>query len=174
VPPGRPGVLSAKFGRNSRIQSSGNVLRERIGGSFPLQPRIVAMFRALPFLAIVVILYNVIVLFTNVSLDGDVFKVGLPSGADWNVTTAHMLISLAVILLFIELLIATASRAMSMLNHGLSMVVFIVCVLEFVLVRGCGTSVFFIITLINLIDVVAGYSISIVTARRDIALGHDT
>jgi hypothetical protein len=83
-----------------------------------------------------------------------------------------MLIFLAILLLFVELLMATAARSVSMLNHGLSMVVFIVCVLEFVLVRACGTSVFFALLLITLVDVVAGYSISIVTARRDIALGH--
>jgi hypothetical protein len=129
------------------------------------------MLRAFPFLLIVVLIYNVIVLFTNTSLDGEAFRFRLPSGADWQVTAGHLLIFLAIVLLFVEMMIATAARAVSILNHGLSMVVFIVCVLEFVLVRACGTSVFFAIMLITLVDVVAGYSISIVTARRDIALG---
>ena len=93
-----------------------------------------------------------------------------------NLTLAPLLMpsftfAMALILLFVEMMIATASRAVSILNHGLSMVVFIVCVLAFVLMPSCGNSVFFLLLLINLVDVVAGYSISIVTARRDIALG---
>ena len=127
--------------------------------------------RAFPFLAIVVALYFLVVLFTGSGLAGVWFRMTLPSGAQWVVTTGDVLLILALILLFVEMMIATASRAVSILNHGLSMVVFIVCVLAFVLMPSCGNSVFFLLLLINLVDVVAGYSISIVTARRDIALG---
>jgi hypothetical protein len=61
----------------------------------------------------------------------------------------------------------------SVVNHGLSLLVFLVCVIEFLLVRGCGTPEFLFITLMTLIDVVAGYTISIGTARRDLAFDRE-
>ena len=45
--------------------------------------------------------------------------------------------------------------------------------IEFILVQGCGTPEFLFITLIVAIDVIAGYSISVRLARRDLALGAD-
>ena len=43
-------------------------------------------------------------------------------------------------------------------------------VAEFAVLKGFGTSTFFLITLMCLFDVVAGYTVSIVTARRDLAV----
>jgi hypothetical protein len=51
----------------------------------------------------------------------------------------------------------------------MSTAVFIVALVEFLIVREAGTAVFLILTTICLIDVVAGYTVSIRTARRDIA-----
>jgi hypothetical protein len=50
------------------------------------------------------------------------------------------------------------------------MVLFVVALLEFLLVPACGTSVFLIITALTLIDVIAGFTVSLSTARRDIAI----
>ena len=61
----------------------------------------------------------------------------------------------------------------SLLDHGLSMIVFVACLIEFLLVKGAGTSVFFFITVATLIDVMAGYSIGIRVARRDLSIGSD-
>ena len=58
-----------------------------------------------------------------------------------------------------------------MLDHGLSMVVFVVCLVEFLLVKQAATSVFFFITLASMIDVIAGYTIGIRVARRDLQIG---
>jgi hypothetical protein len=55
-------------------------------------------------------------------------------------------------------------------DHALSMVLFVVALLEFLLVPACGTSVFLIITALALIDVIAGFTVSLSTARRDIAI----
>ena len=56
-------------------------------------------------------------------------------------------------------------------EHGLSMIVFIACIVEFLLVPQAATSVFFLIMVATAIDVVAGFTIGIRVARRDLAIG---
>jgi hypothetical protein len=74
-------------------------------------------------------------------------------------------------LLFIELMKATYTSSASLLDHGLSMLVFVACLIEFLLVKAAGTSVFFFIVVATLIDVMAGYTIGIRVARRDLSIG---
>jgi hypothetical protein len=128
------------------------------------------MFRSIPFLVIVVIAYNVIALVTGPALSAAVISATLPSGAAWTLSVGDLLILAGVALLFLEIVKASRSRRAG-IDHALSMVLFVVALLEFLLVRGCGTSVFLIITALTLIDVIAGFTVSISTARRDIAIG---
>ncbi len=85
---------------------------------------------------------------------------------------SDILMLLTLILLFIELLKATYTSTASLLDHGLSMFVFIAALVEFLLVDKAFTSVFFIIMVATLIDVIAGYTIGIRVARRDIGFGN--
>ncbi|MEO0799953.1 MAG: hypothetical protein AAFY53_12195, partial [Pseudomonadota bacterium] len=70
-----------------------------------------------------------------------------------------------------EILKATYTSTTAMVDHGLSMVVFIVCLVMFLLLPKAQTSIFFFITVAAIIDVVAGYTIGIRVARRDIGFG---
>jgi hypothetical protein len=47
-----------------------------------------------------------------------------------------------------------------------------VALLEFLLVPFCGTAAFFFLVIMSLIDVVAGYSVSILSARRDFSVNN--
>ena len=67
--------------------------------------------------------------------------------------------------LFIELLKSTTSRKVAIINHSLSMILFIVCLVEFLLFPAFATSIFFLITLMVLLDVLAGFIVTIVVAR---------
>ena len=127
------------------------------------------LLRAFPFLALVVIAYNALVVFGTASLGAVAGQVRMPSEVVWNITTGDILLVVALMLLFVEIISASA-RTVSLVNHALSLLVFLVCVIEFLLVAACGTTVFLLITLMTLIDVVAGYSISIRSARRDFAV----
>ena len=127
------------------------------------------MFRAILFLAIIVIAYNVIALLTGPALSSAVISAALSSGAAWTLTLGDLLILAGISLLFLEIVKASHSRRAGV-DHALSMVLFVVTLLEFLLVPACGTSVFLIITALTLIDVIAGFSVSLSTARRDIAI----
>jgi hypothetical protein len=89
----------------------------------------------------------------------------------WSLTPGDLLLSLALVLLFIELLKSTSTGRSAIANHALSLVIFIVCMIEFLLFAPFATSVFFLITVMTLLDVLAGFIVTIVTARRDIAVG---
>ncbi len=89
----------------------------------------------------------------------------------WQVTVGDLLILVSLICLFFEILKSTATGAATIINHAVSMLVFIVCLVEFLLFENFATSVFFIITMMALLDVLAGVVVTIVSARRDFGVG---
>ncbi|MGE8940350.1 hypothetical protein ACO2I3_00405 [Leptospira interrogans] len=129
--------------------------------------------RAIPLIAVAFILYNVIVMLggdapPNEILSTRLFEIPmLHQEVRWIFTWGDFLILLVFVLLFIELLKATYTSTASLLDHGLSMIVFVICLIEFLLVKQAATSVFFFITMAGMIDVIAGYTIGIRVARRD-------
>ena len=129
------------------------------------------MILSVPFLVFSVIAYNVIVFVTGAPFDTVVFEVPMLSGALWIFTLGDMLVVGSLFLLFIEILKATRTSGNSLVDHALSTIVFIVCLIEFLVVPEAATSLFFFITLIALIDVIAGFSVTIRAARRDFAVG---
>lgn len=138
--------------------------------------------RSIPLILIAFILYNVIVLFGAASPADEILRkviFSLPSIREnvegvrtyWTFTWGDLLILIALLCLFVEILKATYTSTASLLDHALSMLVFIACLIEFLLVDRAFTSVFFMIMIMTLIDVIAGYTIGIRVARRDIGFG---
>jgi hypothetical protein len=93
------------------------------------------------------------------------------SGSLWIFTLSDLVVAGTLFLLFIEILKATRTSGNSLIDHALSTIVFIICLIEFLVVPEAATSLFFFITLIALIDVIAGFSVTISAARRDFAVG---
>jgi hypothetical protein len=122
-------------------------------------------------MAVILVVYNVVAFFYGAFLTQVLWQITLMSGAVWRFTGNDMMLSLAVIFLYLELFKATKTSTASVLDHGLSLGVFIIFLLEFALVAEVGNSAFMIIMLISLLDVVAGFTITISTARRDFGLG---
>lgn len=129
------------------------------------------ILKSLPTLLFVVGAYNILAFLGGDILAAKILNLNLVSGAAWELSVTELLLSLAVILLYIEIFKSTRTTTASIIEHMLSMGLFIVCLLEFVMLKPFGNSAFFIITLICLLDVVAGFTITISTARRDFGLG---
>jgi hypothetical protein len=100
-----------------------------------------------------------------------IFTIEMVSSARWTLTLGDLMIVAALFLLFIEILKATRTGMGSIVDHILSTMVFVVYLIEFLLVRETATSVFFILMIISAIDVIAGYSVTIRSARRDLTMG---
>ncbi len=121
----------------------------------------------LPLLIISVAIYNFLAFQNPMALDQSVYSLTLMSGAVLTVTMSEALIMGSLVLLYVEVLKATSSSDASLVDHALSMAVFVLCLVEFLVVPACGTSVFFILLLMTGVDVIAGFSVTIKTARRD-------
>ena len=138
------------------------------------------MWSALPLLALPVAAYNVLAALmaggfrasdAQARLTQPVFSVAMASDARWGVSLADVLLASALLVLFVELLKSTTSRHAAIINHGLSMLLFIVCLVEFLLAPAFATSTFFLVLLMVLLDVLAGFIVTIVSARRDVDFG---
>ncbi|MES2343000.1 MAG: hypothetical protein V4597_15105 [Pseudomonadota bacterium] len=135
------------------------------------------MFAAFPLLVLPVLVYNLIALtltggFSTLDagtrMSEQLFTIHMTSRADWPVSLGDLLLAAALVVLFIELLKSTTSRRIAIINHSLSMILFIVCLVEFLLAPAFATSTFFLLTIMVLLDVLAGFIVTIVSARRDI------
>ena len=98
------------------------------------------------------------------------FALTMFSGDVWRVTVSDLFELLALAMLFIETVKAARSTSREILSHAFAMLTFCVALVEFIVLKGFSTSAFFLITMMCLFDVVAGYTISIVSARRDLAV----
>jgi hypothetical protein len=131
--------------------------------------------RALPLIAIPLILYNILVVFSGGAaaefFRAPLITVHMIQGAQWAFSRGDLIILVTMIFLFAELVKATYTTSVSLVDHGLSMLVFIACLVEFLIVNAAATSPFFFIVVGTLIDVVAGFTIGIRVARRDLSIG---
>ncbi len=99
------------------------------------------------------------------------FTVDLMSGATWRPTLSDFILLFAIAVLYIELFKSTRTSVGAIVEHVFSLFVFIVFLVEFLLVPAAGTSTFLLVTLLSLIDVIGGFTITISTARRDFGVG---
>lgn len=129
--------------------------------------------RSLPSIVLAFILYNVVVFVSGGPdvLKSSLFELNMLSDGIWQFTVGDLIILLTLFLLFAEIVKSTYTSTSSLVDHGLSMIVFIACIVEFLLVPQAATSTFFLIMVATAIDVVAGFTIGIRVARRDLAIG---
>jgi hypothetical protein len=124
-----------------------------------------------PLLLITFAIYNIIAfLMPGVSWTGTLTDVHMMSGADWTMSAGDMLIALAIILLFGELMKSTRIGMRSVVDHALSLILFLAMLVEFILVRQAGTSTFFLLLVISFVDVLGGFAVSLRSAQRDLTV----
>lgn len=125
---------------------------------------------SIPLLAFVVVAY---VAFVAGGADFTLtrFFVSMPSGTVWNISLGDMMLAFALFVLFFEVLKSTRTGGNSVVDHALSIMVFVACLILFLVWPPAGTSLFFLIMLTSLVDVIAGFSVTIRSARRDYSVG---
>ena len=134
------------------------------------------MLRSFPLLLLAVLLYNGLAAvhgFDPKATDAlltDGVTVSMFSGAPWTFSLGDLVVVVGLGLLFVEVVKATRTTAIEVLNHALSMLVFIVALVEFIVLPSFATSPFFFLVIMTLFDIVAGFTISIVAAKRDLGV----
>ncbi len=129
-----------------------------------------------PLMLVPLVVYNLfafdlLTTYMTARWDAVLFSVTMISGAVFSFTLSDLFVFSALVLLCVEVLKATRIGNLTIIDHMLSMVVFIIFLVEFLLVREAATTLFFTLMVVALIDVVAGFAISIRSATRDVAVG---
>ena len=132
------------------------------------------MLAAIPLLVLPVAAYAALVLALGGSLNsGDMperlmrplFRFATAGGGDWPVSAADLLLAAALVVAFLELLKGIEDRRIAIANHALSIALFILCLTAMLLAPAFTTSTFFLITLMVLLDLVAGFIVTMGQAR---------
>tara|TARA_R110002124_G_scaffold284320_1_gene461313 strand:- start:5283 stop:5732 length:450 start_codon:yes stop_codon:yes gene_type:complete len=127
-----------------------------------------------PLLVVPFVLYNVaaFLFFAGSPLGWaqGLFNIPMVSGTPWAITAGDFLLVIGIVMLFFEVLKSTNSGRNSIVEHMLSMVLFVAFLIEFLLVGAAASSVFFLLMVMALIDVVAGFTVSITSAGRDVTM----
>ena len=122
-----------------------------------------------PLLLIPFAIYNIIAFLTpGASWTTPVATVHMMSGQDWVLTWEDLLLAFAILLLALEMIKSTRMGMRSIVDHVLAMALFIAMLVEFLLVQRAGTSTFFLLTMIGLVDVLVGFIVSIRSSQRQI------
>jgi hypothetical protein len=124
-----------------------------------------------PLLLIPFAIYNIIAfLMPGVSWTGAVTTVHVVSGADWSMSAGDMLVTLGILVLFGEVMKSTRIGFRTVVDHGLSLILFLGMMVEFLLVKQCATATFFLLLVISFIDVLGGFAVTLRSAQRDLTV----
>jgi hypothetical protein len=113
-----------------------------------------------PLLLIPLAIYNIIAfLMPDVVFGAPLFKLALMSGVEWPVTLSDVLIALGILLLLLEVIKGARPGAKYLTDHLLSLIVFGAAAAEFVLWPKFGTSTYFLLTALSLVDFLSGLAL---------------
>ncbi|OHV89976.1 hypothetical protein [Mesorhizobium sp. ORS 3428] len=130
------------------------------------------MFGAIPLLIVPFVLYNLGLLGLFGGGDdpwaSEMLSFHMMSGGVFSMRLGDLVVLIGLVFLFVEMVKSARTTNASIMDHLLSTLVFIAFLVEFLLVKGAAHSVFFTLMIIALFDVLAGFSVSMRSASRDI------
>lgn len=113
-----------------------------------------------PLLLIPLAIYNIIVfLMPGVSFTDPLVKLTLMSGTEWPLTLSDVLLALGILLLMCEVIKGARPGAKYLTDHLLSLIVFGAAAAEFVLWSKFGTSTYFLLTALSMVDFLSGLAL---------------
>jgi hypothetical protein len=124
-----------------------------------------------PLLLIPFAIYNIIAfLMPGVTWTGVITTVHMASGVDWTMSAGDMLVALAILLLCGEVLKSTRIGIRTVVDHALSLLLFLGMLVEFILVPQAATATFFLLLVVSFIDVLGGFAVTLRSAQRDLTV----
>jgi hypothetical protein len=122
-----------------------------------------------PLLLIPFAVYNMIAFLTpGVGWTAPAATVHLMSDQDWVLTWQDILLAFSVFLLWLEIVKSAWLSRRGVMDHILAIALFIAMLAEFLWVRSAGTSTFFLLMAIALVDVLAGLAVARGGAKRPV------
>lgn len=113
-----------------------------------------------PLLLIPLAIYNIIAfLMRDVSFAAPLVTLPLPSGTGWPVTLSDVLLTLGILLLLCEVIKGARPGSKYLTDHLLSLLVLCGAGAEFALLPQFGSSTFFLLTVLALVDFLSGIAL---------------
>src|SRR5689334_14280671 len=113
-----------------------------------------------PLLLIPLAIYNIIAwLMPDVPLSGPLIKLTLVSHVEWQITLSDILLSPGLLLLLLEIMKGARPGSKYLTDHLLSLIVFGGSAAEFVMLPKFGTSTFFLLSLMAMVDFIGGIAL---------------
>jgi len=153
---------------------SGSMAEQFVGVHAGDESRGSSFRQSFPLLAISMGLFALLNLATDESRGAwytrQLFEIQQMSGDTWQIHGGDAFLGLSLILLFVEIVRSTSTTGPSILNHAFSALVFVSAVVLFVTRPGYGNSPFCLFMGMTLVDFVAGFIVTTVSARRDVII----
>jgi uncharacterized membrane protein len=92
------------------------------------------------------------------------------SGADWTMLIGDILIALAILLLCGEVLKSMRIGIRTVVDHALSLILFLGMLVEFLLVKQAATATFFLLLVVSFIDALSGFAVTLRSAQRGLTV----
>ncbi len=132
------------------------------------------VIKYIPLLAYMLVACNAIAIYggaeTEKILSSTILEFKLISGAMFKLDVNGLLIVIGLNMLYIEILKSIRTTMQTVIKHVLSTFVFMLFVIEFIVVKNLGTSTFIILSLMALLDLIQGFTVTISSARRDVVV----
>ncbi|ORE93088.1 hypothetical protein [Acuticoccus yangtzensis] len=106
---------------------------------------------------------NVIPFWSNTVVD-----VTLVSGQEWTLSYSDLLVAFAILLMLFSILRTASTNRMTVLGNMVMVLVLCVYIVMFLTVEFAGTSTFFLLTMVALIDTLSTVSISLVASHSTV------
>ncbi|HEY0223361.1 MAG TPA: hypothetical protein VGC38_02485 [Pseudolabrys sp.] len=124
-----------------------------------------------PLLLVPFAIYNIVAfLMPSLGWTAVLTTVHMVSGTDWTMSSGDLLVTLAILLLTGEVLKSTRIGVRTVVDHGLSLILFLAMLVEFLLVKQAATAIFFLLLVISFVDVIGGFAVTLRSAQRDLTI----
>ena len=123
-----------------------------------------------PLLLIPFAIYNIVAFVMPVNWTVTLTNVHMVSGGEWTMSAGDILVTLSILLLTGEVLKSTRIGIRTVVDHGLSLMLFLAMLVEFLLVKQAASGTFFLILVISFVDVLGGFAVTLRSAQRDLTI----
>jgi hypothetical protein len=121
---------------------------------------------AFPLLLIPFALFNMVLFILNMPFTDTVFSIPLAADRRLPVTTGDLLVALAMLLIYVEVLKAARFGSKRVVDHLLAFILFAAMACELALVPQAATPTLLLLTVLAFVDVITGISVARRVPRR--------
>jgi hypothetical protein len=127
-----------------------------------------------PLLLISFAIYNIIAfLMPGVSWTSPLLNIRMISTETLTLSSGDVLIGISMLLLFVEMVKWTRVGTRSIVDHLLSLLLFVVMLIEFLVVRQAATATFFLLLVLSFVDVIGGFAVTLRSSQREVMIENE-